>query len=206
MMRHGDEVRQMKRIVDRISWMAAGFLAANILVFCVMFRRPKVRWEQDRYDCAIVCGCRVEDDGTPSDTLKARVEKAVELWKARKVQYLIMSGAAVHNDFIEAEAMKRYAVELGVPAEYILKEKQAVSTYHNLKYSGEIMQNCNFRDCVVVTSGWHLRKADHYARQNVKRYVMAAADRSGKEKAGRSIWLHIRTNLHMYVNMWRGYY
>ncbi|MCI9339655.1 MAG: YdcF family protein [Dorea sp.] len=196
----------MKRSVERLSFLTAGFLTANILFFSVMFRRPKVRWEQDQYDCAIVCGCRVLEDGTPSDTLKKRVEKAVELWKDRKVQYLIMSGAAVCNDQVEAEAMKRYAVKLGVPAEYILKEKQAVSTYHNLKYSSEIMKNCNFRDCVVVTSGWHLRKADHYARQNVEHYVMAASGRPDKEKVRKSIWLHVRTNLHMYLNMWRGYY
>lgn len=196
----------MKNILKKAGWMAAGFAGANILLFCIMFRKPKVRWEQDRYDCAIVCGCRVEDDGQPSKILKTRVEKAVELWKERKVQYLIMSGAAVYNDYVEAEAMKQYAIELGVPEEYILMEKRAVSTYHNLLYSGKMMQNCSFSDCVVVTSGWHLRKADHYARQNVKRYVMAAADKPYGEKMCRTIWLHITTNLHMYMNMWRGYF
>ncbi len=196
----------MKRIMKNVSWMSVGLLFANVLLFCVMFRRPKVRWDQDCYDCAIVCGCRVNDDGQPSEALKARVEKAVELWKERRVRYLIVSGAAVHNDYVEAEAMKCYAMESGVPDEYILKEKQAVSTYHNLRYSGRIMRNCNFQSCVVVTSGWHLRKADHYARKNVERYVMAAAKRPPNETAGRTLWLYIRTNLHMYLNMWRGYY
>lgn len=197
----------MKNILGKIGWMTAGFTGANILLFCVMFRRPKVRWEQDKYDCAIVCGCRAGDDGQPSEILKTRVEKAVELWKERKVQYLIMSGAGVYNHYVEAEVMKRYAEELGVPKEYILEEKQAVSTYHNLLYSGRMMRNCGFKDCVVVTSGWHLRKADHYARRNVGRYVTAAAaDNPGGERTGRIIWLHIWTNLHMYMNMWKGYY
>lgn len=196
----------MKNILKKTGWMATGFVGANILLFCIVFRKPKVRWEQDKYDCAVVCGCRVEDDGQPSEILKTRVEKAVELWKERKIQYLIMSGAAVYNDYVEAEAMRRYAIELGVPKEYILEEKRAVSTYHNLLYSGEMMRNCGFGNCVVVTSGWHLRKADHYARQNVNRYVMAAAARPYKEKAYKTAWLYITTNLHMYMNMWRGYY
>ena len=172
----------MKKNTEKIKWLAAGFLAAHIFLFCVMFRSPKKRWEQDSYDCAIVCGCRVKEDGVPSDTLKARVEKAVELWKEKKVKYLIMSGAAVQSDFVEAEAMKRYAMELGVPGEYILEEKQAVSTYHNLLYSCRMMRNCNFQDCVVVTSGWHLRKADHYTRQKGVTYVMAAAANPKKQK------------------------
>lgn len=196
----------MKDRKEKMKWMAAGFLAAHIFLFCVMFRAPKKRWEQDSYDCAIVCGCRVKEDGEPTDTLKARVDKAVELWKEKKVKYLIMSGAAVHSDYVEAEAMKRYAMELGVPGEYILEEKQAVSTYHNLQYSCQMMRNCNFRDCVVVTSGWHLRKADHYTRQKGVPYVMAAADNPGKQKALEILWLHVRTNVHMYLNMWRGYY
>ena len=191
---------------EKMKWMAAGFLAAHLFLFCVMFRAPKKHWEQDSYDCAIVCGCRVKEDGTPSDTLKARVDKAVELWKEKKVKYLIMSGADVHSDFVEAEAMKRYAMECGVPGEYILEEKQAVSTYHNLQYSCQMMRNCNFQDCVVVTSGWHLRKADHYTRQKRVPYVMAAAENPGKQKALEILWLYVRTNVHMYLNMWRGYY
>lgn len=196
----------MKNILKKAGWTAAGFVGANILLFCIMFRKPKVRWEQDKYDCAVVCGCRVEDDGQPSETLKTRVEKAVELWEKRKIQYLIMSGAAVYNDYVEAEAMRRYAIELGVPEEYILEEKRAVSTYHNLLYSGEMMRNCGFLNCVVITSGWHLRKADHYARKNIDRYVMAAAARPYREKMCRTVWLYITTNFHMYMNMWRGYY
>lgn len=196
----------MKNLLEKAGWAAVGFTGANVLLFGVMFRRPKVHWDQEKYDCAVVCGCRVENDGQPSEVLKTRVEKAVELWKEGRIRYLIMSGAGVYNDYVEAEAMKRYAMELGVPQENILEERRAVSTYHNLLYSGRMMQEYGFQDCVVVTNGWHLRKADHYARQNVERYVMAAAAVPKGEKRLRNIWLHVRTNLHMYLNMWRGYY
>ena len=167
----------MKNRAYRLLWITLGFAAANLALFCLMFRKPKKRWEQDAYDCAVVCGCQVGADGTPSKRLAARVEKAVELWKDKKVKYLIMSGAAVYNAFAEAPAMKRYAVELGVPEEYILEEKQAVSTYHNLLYASQMMEHCGFKDCVVVTNGWHLRKADHYARKAGVKYVMAASKR-----------------------------
>lgn len=122
----------MKEIIARVKWMMAGFLGANIFLFCVMFRSPKKRWEQDTYDCVVVCGCTVGEDGRPSAILRSRVDKAVELWKDKKIRYVIMSGAAVHNPYVEAEVMKRYAMECGVPEAYILEEKQAVSTYHNL--------------------------------------------------------------------------
>ena len=196
----------MKNAADKIGWMTAGFLLANGLVFCAMFRAPKKHWDQEQYDCAVVCGCRVNDDGTPSDMLKSRVERAAELFKEGKVRYLILSGAAVHNEQIEARAMEQYARKLGVPTEYIIKEEQAVSTYHNLLYSCKMMKDYGFKDCVVVTSSWHLRKADHYARQQGIPYVMAEAGSPKGQGRCKTVWLHVKTNVHMYLNMWRGYY
>ena len=196
----------MKNRAYRLLWITLGFAAANLALFGLIFRKPKKRWEQDAYDCAVVCGCQVGADGTPSKRLAARVEKAVELWKDKKVKYLIMSGAAVYNAFAEAPAMKRYAVELGVPEEYILEEKQAVSTYHNLLYASQMMEHCGFKDCVVVTNGWHLRKADHYARKAGVKYVMAASKRPEGDSLLTTIGLYLKTNIHMYVNMWKGYY
>ena len=185
----------MKNRAYRLLWITSGFAAANLALFGLMFRKPKKRWEQDAYDCAVVCGCQV-----------ARVEKAVELWKDKKVKYLIMSGAAVSNTFVEASVMKRYAMELGVPEEYILEEKQAVSTYHNLLYASQMMEHCGFKDCVVVTNGWHLRKADHYARKAGVKYVMAASKRPEGDGLLTTIGLYLKTDIHMYVNMWKGYY
>ena len=51
---------------EKMKWMTAGFLAAHIFLFCVIFRAPKKRWEQDSYDCAIVCGCRVKAASRPT--------------------------------------------------------------------------------------------------------------------------------------------
>ena len=99
--------------------------------------------------------------------------------------------------------MKAYAKDLGVDPEVIRVECQAVSTYHNLKYASEIMKKEGWQDCAVVTNRWHLRKADHYARKFGLEYVMCpAADGESRRKA---VWRWICTNVHMYVNYYRGY-
>lgn len=196
----------MRKAISRIGWMMAGFASANLAVFFAMFRSPKRKWEKESYDCAVVCGYFANGDGTPSEMLKSRVDKAVELWKQKKVKYMILSGGAVHNEYVEAEVMEQYALELGVPEEYILKEKQAVSTYHNLQYSAKIMDNFGFKDCVVVTNGWHLRKADHYARRAGMKYVMGEASNPKEVDWLRGVLLCVQTNFQMYLNMWKGYY
>src|SRR5687767_692646 len=59
---------------------------------------------------AIVLGARVENDGTPSDTLYDRVLMGVELYKAGRARKLLLSGGNR-----EPAVMKQLAAELGVP-------------------------------------------------------------------------------------------
>ena len=189
----------MKKIIS-------AFLMVNTAVFLTVFPNPRKKVKKGTYDCAIVCGYYANPDGTPSDFMKSRVEKAVELWKLGTVKCLIMSGGAVRNEYVEAEVMKAYAMKLGVPEEEILVEKEAVSTYHNMLYVKEIMKEKQLSNCVVVTNSWHLRKANHYARKFHLDYVMAEAKEPDTEKKYMTIWRHISLNLHMYYMMFRGYY
>lgn len=199
-------MKRIKEWILRCVGLILGFLGVNLLIFKILFPGPKKRWEQDTYDCAVVCGYHAEEGGSPSRVMKCRVEKAAELWKARRVEYLLMSGGAVKNAYVEAEVMKRYAMELGVPEQYIVEEKEADCTYRNLKNAARVMKNCGFSDCAVVTSGWHLRKADHYARRAGLTYVMVRAKEPEGQSLKETLSLYWETNLHMYLNLWKGYY
>lgn len=189
-----------------VNWLwpaVAAFCLVHFTIFSLEFRWPQTRWRRHVYDCTVVCGYPAEADGSPSRILKTRVERAAELWKTGRVRFLILSGGAVGNEFVEAEVMKAYAKELGVDPDVIRVESQAVSTYHNLKYASEIMKKEGWQDCAVVTNRWHLRKADHYARKFGLEHVMCpAADGESRRKA---VWRWICTNVHMYVNYYRGY-
>ena len=76
----------MKRIKEWILGcvgLILGFLGVNLLIFKILFPGPKKRWEQDTYDCAVVCGYHAEEGGSPSRVMKCRVEKAAELWSKK---------------------------------------------------------------------------------------------------------------------------
>ncbi len=57
-----------------------------------------------------------------------------------------------------------------------------------------------------MTSGWHLRKADHYARRAGLAYVMVRAKEPEGQSLKETLSLYWETNLHMYLNLWKGYY
>src|ERR1700752_99904 len=64
---------------------------------------------------AIIFGAGVGGDGTLSPMLADRVRAAVQLYQAGRVTKLLMTGDNSRTDYDEVTAMRRYAVERGVP-------------------------------------------------------------------------------------------
>lgn len=159
-----------------------------------------------KYDCIVVCGYPADETGKPSSILKTRIDKAIELWEKGAAGYLVFSGAAVANQFTEAEVMKKYAIENGIPADVILEEKKAVSTYHNMMYVREIMEEKQLKNCIVVTNGWHMHKAVHYARKFQLDFVAAKASNPENESVFMTMWRYISVNAHMFYMRLKGYY
>ena len=176
------------------------------IVLGTMFRRLRTKSKRKIYDCVVVCGYPAEIDGTPSLIMKKRVEKAVNLILSGKAKYLILSGGAVANKHIEAEVMKKYAMQLGVSEAMILEEKAAMSTYHNMMYVKEVMKQHELSNCIVVTSGWHLRKADYYSGKFGLDYVMAKAEEPEDTSVRSTLWKYLSINFQMYYMMVKGYY
>ena len=91
-----------------------------------------------------------------SDVLQDRVDTAIELYEAEKVSVLIMSGAQ-H----EAEAMKEYAVENGVPEEVVIEDFGGVNTLASVSNIDKLD-----RSITIVTQKFHLPRAlfiaDHF--------------------------------------------
>lgn len=126
-------------------------------------------------DAIIVLGCPARDDGQPSSTMKARVKKAVELFYEGYAPTIIFSGAAVSNEFVEAEVMASYAKTLGVPESVLIRETEARDTIQNVRNSVKIMREYHWHSALVVTSPYHTRRTrELFSQLDVEIDVVAA--------------------------------
>ena len=108
----------------------------------------------------LVLGYASRADGTPSAIQRARVAGGAAHLGANGCDRLVLSGGAVANEFVEAEAMARVAGELGVPKERIALEPRAASTWENVAYSLPLLAD---RDAILVVSEpFHARRAVRY--------------------------------------------
>lgn len=90
----------------------------------------------------------------------ARTLEAVELYKNGWAGTLIFSGAAADKSGpSNAEAMRQYALTQGVPSGAIITEGFSETTHENAKLSDGVLKSYDFRKVILVTSGYHQRRA-----------------------------------------------
>jgi uncharacterized SAM-binding protein YcdF (DUF218 family) len=115
-------------------------------------------------DTIIVLGAQVR--GTePSPALEERLQWALEAYERGLAPKLILSGAKGSGQISEAEAMKRYLMERGVPEEAMILEEHSYSTRQNLTNSKAIMDREGMKSALVVTHRFHQKRAYTLAKQ-----------------------------------------
>ena len=124
---------------------------------------------------ALVLGARVYSNGRLSGMLRDRVETAVALYHAGKVQKLLMSGDNSSLEYNEPDAMMAHAVAMGVPAEDIQPDYAGRRTYDSCYRAKAIFQ---VQSLVVVTQAFHLPRALFLCNQLGIPSVGVAADQA----------------------------
>ncbi len=123
----------------------------------------------------IVLGYPANADGNPSPILKARLDKAIELYRKGMAAKIILTGAAVDNQFIESEVMAVYCIQKGIPAEDIYVESNARNTYENARMVHGIMKDKGYKKAIVVTSGFHKLRAKVFFSREMKEASIVGA-------------------------------
>ncbi|MGV3719921.1 MAG: SanA/YdcF family protein [Actinomycetota bacterium] len=111
---------------------------------------------------AIVFGARVYESGAVSPVLDQRVRAAVDLYQAGKVRKLLMTGDNGRVEYDEVTAMKRRAMELGVPARDVVRDFAGFRTYDSCYRAQRIF---GVESAVLVTQEFHLDRALFLARR-----------------------------------------
>lgn len=128
-----------------------------------------------RQDYIIVLGSGLMGGNRVTPLLAGRIDRALKVYrrqadKKKKPPMLIMSGGKGGDEQIaEGEAMKRYALEQGIPADRILVEDQSENTYENMLFSRQLIESreadMKHLHILFSTSNYHVFRAGIYARK-----------------------------------------
>jgi SanA protein len=111
---------------------------------------------------AVVFGASVYGNGELSPILADRVETAIELYRARKVDRILVSGDARHRSYNEPKAMFEYLVNHTVSPKDVIVDTSGRSTYETCLRAKEAF---GLKRAVLVSQGFHLSRALYIANQ-----------------------------------------
>lgn len=124
----------------------------------LLFAAPRTFTVDDLPDerVVIVFGAGLLRDGSAGPVLRDRVETAVQLYQQGKAHKMLMSGDNRFINYNEPEAMRQYALDLGVPDEDIVLDYAGRRTYDTCYRASAIFQ---VDSAILVTQSFHLPRA-----------------------------------------------
>jgi SanA protein len=123
---------------------------------------------------AIVPGCRVHPDGSPSAMLEDRLAAALDLYRAGKVRKILVSGDHGAPEYDEPLAMRGWLEARGVPAADVFSDHAGFRTRDTMERAARVFL---VRGAVVCTQEFHLARAVFLARRAGIDAVGVPADR-----------------------------
>ncbi len=158
--------------------LVAGVVLGCMILFPLMqmlcfgytdYRRPA--------DAVVVLGARAYADGRPSVALADRVRTACEIYHQGLAPRLIFSGGPGDGAVHETEAMRRMAVELGVPGSAILTDPHGLNTRATARETSMMLERLGARDAMVVSHFYHLPRVKMtYHRMGRNVYTVPAEE------------------------------
>ncbi len=126
---------------------------------------------------AVLLGCGKYAHGRNNLFYTHRINAAVEIWQAGKVDAILISGDNSRKDYDEPGTMKADLVARGVPAEFITLDCAGFSTLDSVIRAEEIFE---LDDYIVISQRFHCQRAIYLAGRKGQSVIgFCAANPSG---------------------------
>ncbi|EUJ31992.1 hypothetical protein MFLO_07377 [Listeria floridensis FSL S10-1187] len=153
-------------ILTVIAYFTFFFITFLVSTFIYQYNFP--RFNQD---FIIVLGSGLIGERVPP-LLASRLDKATSFFwqqadkKGKHATIIVSGGQGADELTSEANAMRKYLIEKGIPENYIIMEDQSVNTLQNMQFSKAKMDAIMERyNSIFTTNNFHLFRASLYARK-----------------------------------------
>jgi len=112
--------------------------------------------ERRTVDAIVVLGA-AHYEQTPSAVFAARLDHAIELFRAGLAPYLVTTGGRAPGDRLaEADAARSYALQRGVPGDAILSEDEGSDTLASIRAVRDLLMQRGLRSALFVSDRLHM--------------------------------------------------
>lgn len=149
------------------------FFLIVVLNSCILFQPSAQKLtnralaEHQQYDAVIVPGVPFLEPKWDR-TMQMRVIWAIHLYNKGIAKKIIMSGSSVYSPYIEAQIMKLYAIECGIPADDIIVEDKAQHSTENIWYGYKLAKVLGYQNVALSTDPFQTRMTYRFGKKRLK--------------------------------------
>ncbi|MBB6372700.1 YdcF family protein [Chryseobacterium shigense] len=110
---------------------------------------------QQNADLAVVLGNKVNEDGTLSPRLKARLDETIKLYRKKQVKEILVSGGLGKEGYWEGSEMKKYLIENKIPSDKIITDNHGDTTEKTVINSVRIADSLKYKSIISVSQYYH---------------------------------------------------
>jgi len=119
----------------------------------------------DAAPAILVLGCVVESSGTPSEALADRMATGNRLFLDGHGKLLLLSGSPGEGSVTESAAMKKLALEAGIPETKMLLDSAGINVAESIRYAAALPELKEDRRIIVVSHWYQLARIRMLGRQ-----------------------------------------
>lgn len=158
MLTHLRPRRIVLRFLRGLALIGISVLALLVLV-CVLVVVQGRRDETHRANAALVLGA-AQWNGAPSPVLRARLDRALELYRRGIVNRVILTGGVGAGDRVsEAAAGREYMLSQGVSPDSLLMEDQGITTLESLRNAAQLTRANGIESVLLVSDSYHMLRS-----------------------------------------------
>ncbi|MCL8013501.1 vancomycin high temperature exclusion protein [Streptomyces sp. AS02] len=144
-----------RRLVQTVMFGCVLALLPATWMYVVTGDRLRTTADVPRTDVAVVFGAGLWA-GEPSPYLAHRLDAAAELYRAGRVEVVLVTGDNSRKDYDEPDAMRTYLTRNGVPDSRIVSDYAGFDTWDSCVRAKKIF---GVDEAVLISQGFHIRRA-----------------------------------------------
>ncbi|MGW6911922.1 SanA/YdcF family protein [Streptomyces sp. NPDC054940] len=144
-----------RRLVQTVMLGCVLALLPATWMYVVTGDRLRTTADVPRTDVAVVFGAGLWD-GEPSPYLAHRLDAAAKLYRAGRIEVVLVTGDNSRKDYDEPDAMRTYLTRHGVPDSRIVSDYAGFDTWDSCVRAKKIF---GVDEAVLISQGFHIRRA-----------------------------------------------
>ncbi|WP_336963907.1 YdcF family protein [Chryseobacterium contaminans] len=121
---------------------------------------------EQKADLAVVFGNKVNEDGSLSSRLQARLDKSIELYQKNQIKEILVSGGLGKEGYWEGTEMKKYLIKNKIPADKVLVDNLGDNTEKTVINTLKIADSMKYNRIISVSQFYHQSRIKKLFREH----------------------------------------